>query len=74
MKPLPQAFIIRRTGNEEMDEICLNVRKPAVTACGLEPKRVDKSGISGIDAPFGFFQIADDAIETAALGASSVWV
>ena len=74
MKPLPQAFIIRRTGNEEMDEICLKVRKPAVTACGLEPKRVDKSGISGIDAPSGFFQIADDAIETAALGASSVWV
>ena len=39
---MPQAFIIMQIGNEEMDGIYHKVFEPAVAACGLEAKRVDK--------------------------------
>ena len=36
------AFIIMQIGNKEMDTVCERAIVPAITACGLEAKRVDK--------------------------------
>ena len=37
-----QAFIIMQIGNPELDQVCEQAIVPALKACGLDPKRVDK--------------------------------
>ena len=37
-----QAFIIMQIGNFDLDHACEQAIVPALRACGLEPKRVDK--------------------------------
>lgn len=39
---MPFAFIIMQIGNKEMDAVCERAIVPAIEACGLEAKRVDK--------------------------------
>jgi hypothetical protein len=36
------AFVIMQIGNPELDQVYTNAIVPAIEACGLEPKRVDK--------------------------------
>ena len=45
---MKQAFIIMQIGNNELDEICKQVMVPALDACGLDPKRVDKHNEGGL--------------------------
>jgi hypothetical protein len=42
MKDLGTAFVIMQIGNDELDNIYLNVFVPAIKAANLEPKRIDK--------------------------------
>lgn len=39
---MAQAFIIMQIGDTELDTVCRDVIVPAISACGLEAKRVDK--------------------------------
>jgi hypothetical protein len=39
---MEQAFIIMQIGNAELDQVCERAIVPALKACGLDPKRVDK--------------------------------
>lgn len=39
---MPQAFIIMQIGNPQLDAVHYEVMVPAVKACDLDPKRVDK--------------------------------
>lgn len=43
-----QAFIIMQIGNEELDRVCAQAIVPALKACGLDPKRVDKHNEGGL--------------------------
>lgn len=43
-----QAFIIMQIGNEELDRVCEKAIVPALKACGLDPKRVDKHNEGGL--------------------------
>lgn len=43
-----QAFIIMQIGNEELDYVCKEATVPALKACGLDPKRVDKHNEGGL--------------------------
>ncbi len=43
-----QAFIIMQIGNEELDRVCEKAMVPALKACGLDPKRVDKHNEGGL--------------------------
>ena len=45
---MAQAFIIMQIGNSEMDRVCAQALVPAIKACGLEPKRVDKHNQGGL--------------------------
>ena len=45
---MSQAFIIMQIGNKELDAICEQVMVPALGACGLDPKRVDKHNNGGL--------------------------
>ena len=45
---MPQAFIIIQIGNQELDEACEHAIVPAIEACGLEAKRVDKHNQGGL--------------------------
>jgi hypothetical protein len=42
------AFIIMQIGNPELDQLCAKVMVPALKACGLDPKRVDKHNEGGL--------------------------
>ncbi|MFB3073901.1 MAG: hypothetical protein ACE10F_11915 [Candidatus Methylomirabilales bacterium] len=43
-----QAFIIMQIGNEELDRVCKKAMVPALKACDLDPKRVDKHNEGGL--------------------------
>lgn len=45
---MPQAFIIMQIGNAELDHACKEAIVPALTACGFDPKRVDKHNQGGL--------------------------
>jgi hypothetical protein len=42
------AFIIMQIGNPELDKVCVEAMVPALKACGLDPKRVDKHNAGGL--------------------------
>ena len=39
---MKQAFIIMQIGNSDLDSVCEKAIIPALKACNLDPKRVDK--------------------------------
>ncbi len=43
-----QSFIIMQIGNQELDRVCKQAIVPALNACGLDPKRVDKHNQGGL--------------------------
>jgi hypothetical protein len=45
---MPECFIIMQIGNPELDKVCEQAILPAIKACGLEPKRVDKHNTGGL--------------------------
>lgn len=45
---MPQAFLITHIGNAELDQVVASAIVPALVACGLEPKRVDKHNKGGL--------------------------
>lgn len=45
---MAQAFIIIQIGNEELERVCAEAIVPAIQACGLEPRRVDKHNEGGL--------------------------
>jgi hypothetical protein len=45
---MPRAFIIMAIGNPELDRVTASAIVPALTACGLDPKRVDKHNSGGL--------------------------
>ena len=45
---MPQAFLIMHIGNAELDHVAASAIVPALVACGLEPKRVDKHNKGGL--------------------------
>lgn len=45
---MSQAFIIMQIGNPELDRVCEEAIVPALKACGLDPKRVDKHNKGGL--------------------------
>lgn len=45
---MPQAFLIMQIGNAELDHVAASAIVPALVACGLEPKRVDKHNKGGL--------------------------
>src|SRR6266478_2992898 len=45
---MPRAFIIMPIGNPELDKVAASAIVPALVACGLEPKRVDKHNTGGL--------------------------
>lgn len=42
------AFIIMQIGNPQLDQVCVKAMIPALKACGLDPKRVDKHNKGGL--------------------------
>jgi hypothetical protein len=54
-------FIIMQIGNPDLDQICRDAIVPAMTACGLDPKRVDKHNAGGLlkNEIVSFIQRAD---------------
>ena len=55
------AFIIMQIGNPELDSVCEQAIVPALDACGLEAKRVDKHNQGGLlkSEIIGFIERAD---------------
>jgi len=45
---MAQAFVIMQIGNNELDKVYDSAIAPAIEACGLEPKRVDKHNEGGL--------------------------
>jgi hypothetical protein len=45
---MAQAFIIMQIGNAELDKVCESAIVPAIEACGLSAKRVDKHNEGGL--------------------------
>ncbi len=45
---MTEAFIIMQIGNEELDHLCKVAIVPALKACGLDAKRVDKHNQGGL--------------------------
>lgn len=45
---MPIAFIVMQIGNVELDRVCSDAIVPAIKACGLDPKRVDKHNEGGL--------------------------
>ena len=45
---MPQAFLIMHIGNAELDHVAASAIVPALVACGLDPKRVDKHNKGGL--------------------------
>jgi hypothetical protein len=46
--PVGIGFIIMQIGDENLDRVCRDAIVPALSACGLEPKRVDKHNEGGL--------------------------
>jgi len=42
------AFIIMQIGNPDLDQVCTDAIVPAIEACGLDAKRVDKHNEGGL--------------------------
>jgi hypothetical protein len=53
---MSQAFIIMQIGNPELDTVYEEVFVPALKACGLEAKRVDKELVETFYACCSIFQ------------------
>ncbi|MCH8041229.1 MAG: hypothetical protein IH977_12950 [Nitrospinae bacterium] len=55
------AFIIIQIGDPQLDSVCANAIVPALKACGLDPKRVDKHNKGGLlkSEIIGFIESAD---------------
>lgn len=55
------AFIIMQIGNPDLDAVCAHAIVPAIEACGLDPKRVDKHNKGGLlkSEIIAFIQSAD---------------
>ncbi len=45
---MSDGFIIMQIGNKALDKVCKDAIVPAIKACGLEPKRVDKHNKGGL--------------------------
>jgi len=45
---MPHAFIVMQIGNAVLDEVCHEAMVPAIEACGLDARRVDKHNSGGI--------------------------
>ena len=45
---MAEGFIIMQIGNRDLDRVCEQAMVPALQACGLEPKRVDKHNEGGL--------------------------
>src|SRR5688572_12031427 len=45
---MPLAFIIMQIGDVELDRVCAEALVPAITACGLTARRVDKHNEGGL--------------------------
>jgi hypothetical protein len=45
---MPHAFLIMHIGNAELDQLAATAIVPALKACGLDPKRVDKHNEGGL--------------------------
>jgi hypothetical protein len=45
---MAQAFLIMPIGNPELDKVAASAIVPALVACGLDPKRVDKHNAGGL--------------------------
>lgn len=45
---MPQAFLIMHIGNPQLDQLAATAIVPALVACGLDPKRVDKHNEGGL--------------------------
>lgn len=45
---MPQAFLIMHIGNAELDQLAASAIVPALVACDLQPKRVDKHNKGGL--------------------------
>jgi hypothetical protein len=41
-------FIIMQIGNSDLDRVCGEAVAPAIEACGLAEKRVDKHNVGGL--------------------------
>ena len=55
------AFLIMQIGNEQLDQLCEQAIVPAVEACGLQARRVDKHNQGGLlkNEIISFIQDAD---------------
>ena len=58
---MAQAFIIMQIGNQQLDHACEQAIVPALKACGLNPKRVDKHNEGGLlkSEIVSFIELAD---------------
>lgn len=58
---MPLGFIIMQIGNAALDAVCVDAIVPAMVACGLDAKRVDKHNTGGLlkSEIVGFIQNAD---------------
>lgn len=58
---MEQAFIIMQIGNPDLDRVCKEAIVPALTDCGLDPKRVDKHNQGGLlkSEIIGFIQASE---------------
>lgn len=45
---MPQAFVIMQIGHPELDALCETSIFPAIRACGLDPRRVDRHNEGGL--------------------------
>lgn len=45
---MPQAFLIMPIGDPDLDKVAASAMVPALVACGLDPKRVDKHNAGGL--------------------------
>lgn len=58
---MTSAFIIMQIGNPELDNVCARAIVPALEACGLDAKRIDKHNTGGLlkSEIISFIQSAD---------------
>jgi hypothetical protein len=45
---MPEAFVIIQIGDKDLDALCADAIFPAIRACGLEPRRVDRHNEGGL--------------------------
>ena len=58
---MPQAFLIMPIGDPELDRVAASAMVPALAACGLDPKRVDKHNAGNLlkSEIIGFIEAAE---------------